>query len=114
MPKAATKTTAKKNAAAPSKHKAARRAPRAGKARPARAAPDATTAARQAKPARDTRKSAILALISRKGGATLQEIMTTVGWQAHSVRGFIATLGSKHGMKISSTKNADGERTYAA
>jgi hypothetical protein len=38
--------------------------------------------------------------------------MEATGWQAHSVRGFIATLGSKHGCKISSTKNAAGERVY--
>jgi hypothetical protein len=59
-----------------------------------------------------SRKETVLALIGRKHGATLGEIMETTGWQAHSVRGFIATMGTKHGCKISSTKNEAGERVY--
>jgi hypothetical protein len=37
--------------------------------------------------------------------------MKKFGWQAHSVRGFISVLASKHGFKIESTK-VDGVRTY--
>jgi serine/threonine protein kinase len=32
--------------------------------------------------------------------------------QAHSVRGFISTAARKHGVKIESSKNDAGERTY--
>jgi len=63
-------------------------------------------------PREGSRKETVLALVGRKHGATLAEIMETTGWQAHSVRGFIATLGTKHGCKISSTKNKAGERVY--
>ena len=38
--------------------------------------------------------------------------MKATDWQAHSVRGFLSTAGKKHGLKIESTKNEAGERTY--
>jgi hypothetical protein len=34
-------------------------------------------------------------------------------WQAHSVRGFISTLGKKMGLAVTSTKRADGARVYS-
>jgi hypothetical protein len=55
----------------------------------------------------------VLALISRKNGASLDEIMTATGWQKHTVRGFIAILGKK-GTKIESFKSEAGARTYKA
>jgi hypothetical protein len=96
MPKAKAKAKAK-----PAEKQA--KAPR----KAAVSAPGADTA-----PRTGTRKDMVLALIGRNHGATLAEIMEATGWQAHSVRGFIATLGTKHGCKISSTKNAAGERVY--
>ncbi len=45
-------------------------------------------------------------------GATLAEIMATMGRQAHTVRGFVSILGSKGGEKIESSKSDAGERTY--
>ena len=39
--------------------------------------------------------------------------MTSMGWQKHTVRGFVSMLGSKGGEKIESSKNAAGERTYS-
>jgi hypothetical protein len=55
----------------------------------------------------------VVALLERKGGATLAEIMKATGWQAHSVRGFISgTLGKKMGRTVDSTKRGDGERLY--
>ena len=63
--------------------------------------------------AKPNRKQTIIDLISRAKGATLAELMQSTGWQAHSVRGMISTLGSKHGLKIASSKNDEGERTYS-
>jgi hypothetical protein len=60
-----------------------------------------------------SKKDAVIALISRTGGATLDEIMAATGWQKHTVRGFIAILGKK-GAKIESFKNEAGARTYKA
>jgi len=36
------------------------------------------------------------------------------GWQKHTVRGFISILGSKGGMKVTSTRREDGARVYEA
>jgi hypothetical protein len=61
-----------------------------------------------------TRKATVLALLERGGGATLEEIMAATAWQKHSVRGFISTLGSKHGYTITSTRReADKVRIYS-
>jgi Protein of unknown function (DUF3489) len=60
-----------------------------------------------------SKRDAIIALLNRPGGATLDELMTTTGWQAHSVRGFISgTLRKKLGLTITSAKNARGEQNY--
>ncbi len=76
--------------------------------------------ATKAKPAKEpgtardgSKKAVILELLEQKGGATLGEIMTATGWQAHSVRGFISGhLGKKLGFSVDSSKNNTGERVY--
>jgi hypothetical protein len=62
-----------------------------------------------------THKAEVIAMMQRKGGATLEEIAKATGWQKHTVRGFISILGSKGGMKISSSRReSDGARVYEA
>ena len=62
-----------------------------------------------------THKAEVIAMLQRKGGATLDEIMKTTDWQKHTVRGFISILGSKGGMKVTSTRReSDGARGYEA
>jgi hypothetical protein len=63
-------------------------------------------------PRAESKSAKILALIGRPKGATLVEITKAVGWQAHSVRGYLCTAAKKRGIKIESTKNDAGERTY--
>ena len=61
-----------------------------------------------------TRKAIVIALLDRAGGATLEEIMSATSWQKHSVRGFISTLGSKHGYTVVSTRReSDKARMYS-
>ena len=61
-----------------------------------------------------SKTAAVLALLQRAKGATLTEILEATSWQAHSVRGFISgTLGKKMGLKVTSTKRADGARVYS-
>ena len=66
---------------------------------------------RKASKAGATVRDEAVKLLSRAGGATLAELMKTFKWQAHSVRGFISVLVTKHGFKIESSK-VDGVRTY--
>ena len=86
-------------------------------AQPAKAkatkAPKPAKAAKEPKAPGTSKKDQVLALISRKNGASLDEIMTATGWQKHTVRGFIAILGKK-GTKIESFKSQAGARTYKA
>ena len=43
------------------------------------------------------------------------EIVMAAAWQKHTIRGFISILGSKSGMKItSSRRESDGARVYEA
>lgn len=52
-------------------------------------------------------------MISKKGGASLDDIMEETGWLSHTTRAFISILGSKHGMKINSTRReSDKARVY--
>ena len=61
-----------------------------------------------------SKKAAIVALLRRQGGATLEDLMSATSWQAHSVRGFISgTLGKKMGLAVVSAKREDGGRVYS-
>ena len=57
-----------------------------------------------------TVRDVVVKLSSRVEGATLPELMEVLGWQAHSVRGYISNL-KKGGLNIESSK-VDGVRTY--
>jgi hypothetical protein len=57
-----------------------------------------------------SRKEILLGLISRRNGASLEELTVALGWQKHSVRGFIATLGKT--VSIESFRSESGARTY--
>ena len=51
-------------------------------------------------------------MLQRKNGATLAEIMEKMGWQKHTVRGFMAGAMKKAGYIVESFKPEGGERTY--
>jgi uncharacterized protein DUF3489 len=111
-PAAEPKPTKKARGAARRAHVAPKKAKAGKKASPAKKAPKGH---KKAGTARDGSKAAkILDLLKRADGATLKELMKTTGWLAHSVRGFISgTLGKKMGLKVTSTKAEDGDRTYS-
>jgi hypothetical protein len=48
-----------------------------------------------AKPARDNKTTKALAMMSRKNGATTEELIKALDWQKHTVRGFVSTQNSK-------------------
>jgi hypothetical protein len=89
-------------------------------------APDAPKPTRQKKAPKAPRKAAepkaggvregsktatVIALLQRPNGATLEEIMTQMGWQKHTVRGFMAGAMKKAGHTVESFKSEKGERT---
>jgi hypothetical protein len=51
-------------------------------------------------------------MLTKAGGATLDEMMKLTGWQAHSVRGAMAGTLKKQGYVIGSVKE-DGIRRYS-
>ncbi len=60
-----------------------------------------------------SKKAIVVDLMQRKDGATMAEIVKATDWQNHSIRGFISgTITKKMGLKVESTKNEAGERTY--
>jgi hypothetical protein len=95
--------------------KAAKGAP-GKKATPAKSAPKAKKSpATEEKPkgVRGGSKTAqVVAMLQRKNGATLSEIMDKMGWQKHTVRGFMAGAMKKAGYAVESFKPENGERTY--
>src|SRR5688572_9955957 len=85
--------------------------PTKNKAKPKKAGPK--SARKEASTPRGESKGAkILELIRRAKGASLAELMEATGWQAHSIRGFISTVGKKQNITIESSKSEAGERIY--
>ena len=79
-----------------------------------------TTAATNAKPSAPrgrqrhrTKKQIALTLLERSKGASIAEMQKSMGWQAHSVRGFLAgTVKKMPGVVLTSEKPASGPRRY--
>jgi hypothetical protein len=94
---------------APAKAKAGK------KTTPAKNAPKAKKAAKAletAGPREGSKTAQVVAMLQRKNGATLEEIMEKMGWQRHTVRGFMAGTMKKAGYTVESFKPEGGERTY--
>jgi hypothetical protein len=85
------------------------------KARSAKKAPTREKAGSQqraAAPREGSKTAQIVAMLQRKNGATLAEIMERMVWQKHTVRGFMAGAMKKAGYTVESFKPEGGERTY--
>ncbi len=112
-------TPAKKpRVGAPARHVAPSKGKSAKQVAPSKKANKTAKSAKSRKKATSSRQGSktakFLDLLKRSGGATSTDLMKATGWQAHSVRGFISgVLGRKMGLKITSTKVADGERRYS-
>jgi hypothetical protein len=85
------------------------------KATPTKNAPKTKKAAKVQKsdgPREGSKTAQVVALLQRKNGATLPELMAKLNWQKHSVRGFMAGAMKKAGYTVESFKSDKGERTY--
>jgi len=93
---------------APAKGKAAK------KATLVKAAPKGKKAKAQeaAGPREGSKTAQVIALLQRAKGASISEIMDKMGWQRHTVRGFMAGAMKKAGFTVESFKPEGGERTY--
>jgi len=63
-------------------------------------------------PREGTKTAQVVAMLQRKNGATLAEIMEKMGWLRHTVRGFMAGAMKKAGYAVESFKSDKGDRTY--
>jgi hypothetical protein len=59
-----------------------------------------------------SKTATVIALLQRPNGATLEEVMSQIGWQKHTVRGFMAGAMKKAGYTVESFKSEDGARSY--
>ena len=109
-PKTKRRSTGTKPARKPMSDKSPRLAPRKAKAHASGRKPK-TGAAPTA--GRETKQAAVIALLKRPGGATIDDLVAATGWQPHSVRGAMSGTLKKHlGLAIGSEKSAAGPRTY--
>jgi Protein of unknown function (DUF3489) len=63
-------------------------------------------------PREGSKTAQVVAMLQRKNGATLAEMMEKMGWQRHTVRGFMAGAMKKAGYTVESFKSEGGARTY--
>jgi hypothetical protein len=85
------------------------------KATRAKKAPKAkkkTKGAESAGPREGSKTAQVVAMLKTTTGATLEEIMTKMGWQKHTVRGFMAGAMKKAGYTVESFKSETGARSY--
>ncbi len=60
-----------------------------------------------------TKTEQVLGLLRRAKGASISDLCTATGWQAHSVRGFLSgTVKKKMGLAVVSEKDGKGIRRY--
>ncbi len=88
--------------------------PKPKKATSAKNAPKKAAKAQESTGPREGSKAEqVIAMLKRKNGATLADIMAATGWLSHTTRAFVsATLGKKLGLAVESFKSDKGERTY--
>lgn len=76
-------------------------------------APVAPSAAPARKTRDNSKQAQLIAMLKRSDGATIDEIVATFGWQAHTVRGAIAgALKKKLGLDVTSEKVDGRGRVY--
>ena len=76
-------------------------------------AQDKTTAQAKPRTRENSKQAEVIRMLQRPEGATIAQICTATGWQAHTVRGtFAGAFKKKLGLTIVSDKAQGGERVY--
>jgi hypothetical protein len=61
----------------------------------------------------NSKQAGVIEMLKRPEGATIQQLMDSTGWMAHTIRGtFAGALKKKLGLNLTSDKTQDGERIY--
>ena len=77
------------------------------------AVPKAKAAAPRRRQSPRTKKQIALSLLERSKGASIAEMQKAMGWQSHSVRGFLAgTVRKMPGVTLVSENTENGPRRY--
>lgn len=107
-------SASKAPAKAPQPATVAKKAKTATTAAPAgKTAPKAPAAATTPTPREGTKQATMIAMLQRKDGATIAEIVEATGWQPHTIRGaFAGALKKKLGLTIVSEKVDGQDRVY--
>jgi Protein of unknown function (DUF3489) len=84
----------------------------AKKARKAKKEPKPAKSEESAGPREGSKTARVVAMLKREGGVSLEEIMQQMGWQKHTVRGFMAGAMKKAGYTVESFKSEAGARSY--
>jgi hypothetical protein len=90
-----------------------------GRYRPAPAAShpepkvEATGAPERPRTRENSKQATVIQMLQRPEGATITQICSATGWQAHTVRGtFAGAFKKKLGLNLTSDKADGGERVY--
>jgi hypothetical protein len=84
-----------------------------GKRKPAKPRKPRTEESQSPRHRSDTKQAEMIALLQRAKGATLDELVTATGWQAHTVRGAMSgALKKRLGFTIGSEKVDNRGRVY--
>ncbi|UZF29121.1 DUF3489 domain-containing protein [Ralstonia pseudosolanacearum] len=80
---------------------------------PEEPAPEAEPARKTPRTRENSKQAQVIAMLRHPEGATITEICTATGWQAHTVRGaFAGTFKKRLGLAIVSEKSVGSERVY--
>jgi hypothetical protein len=74
---------------------------------------EATVAPGRPRTRENSKQATVIRMLQRPEGATITQICSATGWQAHTVRGtFAGAFKKKLGLNLTSDKPDGGERTY--
>ncbi len=116
-PKASRRTTAPQSAPGPAKSRrglkqpTATKSPASSRRRPAQQ-PPSPAAPTEAAVTATTKQAQLIVLLKRASGASLADLMSATGWQAHSVRGVISGVLRKRLQLPVISETVDGTRRY--